>query len=264
MKKCAYCGEFRKLTNEHIFPDFFDKIFTKNWVTRQNNLKYIYQSEPKVKDVCAVCNNEILSKLDEYGKNITEKYLKNFIDRKVEFKYNYDLLLRWILKITYNASRAFGMTHIEYKEYLPYIMGKSNITNEIFMFVGVMKPSKDANEKIIYPNNISVGYLDLGGVSNNIQLNRMFYVKSYMFYLISWENKVDQNEFNKVQDLLKEKLGLQHIRPEKGRIELGINNSKIDYLTYRRQIAQPNKGVTLEQFNKIKTKLPEAELYIYK
>jgi hypothetical protein len=67
-----------------------------------------HQSEPVIRDVCEPCNSIKLSQLDNYLVEEFEKNFANIVQRGsgVEFKYSYQQLLRIILKISYNASRA--------------------------------------------------------------------------------------------------------------------------------------------------------------
>ena len=104
MKKCAYCDIKTKLTKEHIWP--------KCLITRMPNLTFRYigsqdkfvTSELVISDVCSKCNNEKLSKLDSYFCSLYDKYFKIFHEEKNQFifEYNYDLLLRSLLKIIFS------------------------------------------------------------------------------------------------------------------------------------------------------------------
>jgi hypothetical protein len=107
MKKCAYCGRQVALTKEHIWPK---NLISRNEMTHAYNPKTgkLYQSEPVIRDVCEPCNSIKLSKLDNYLAEEFEKTFANIVQRGsgVEFEYSYQQLLRVILKISYNASRA--------------------------------------------------------------------------------------------------------------------------------------------------------------
>lgn len=107
MKKCAYCGRQVALTKEHIWPK---NLISRNEMTHAYNPKTekLHQSEPVIRDVCEPCNGIKLSQLDNYLAEEFEKTFANIVQRGsgLEFKYSYQKLLRVILKISYNASRA--------------------------------------------------------------------------------------------------------------------------------------------------------------
>ena len=67
--------------------------------------------EAQIRDVCANCNNNHLSKLDSYSSDF---FKKNRIGKRVTNKkmanitYDYSLLSRVLLKMTYNVLRFKG------------------------------------------------------------------------------------------------------------------------------------------------------------
>jgi len=100
MTDCKYCGKERKLTREHIVPaymyDFQKELEIK--VTGWNEVAgKMVGGELKIKDVCAVCNNGVLSELDDYSKNLLQTsglLVQSYDKEQISFIYNYDLLLR--------------------------------------------------------------------------------------------------------------------------------------------------------------------------
>ena len=108
MGVCAYCGSDERLTREHLWPTSLHRRLMDVSEAKQNNfwlakLKKEIPSEPTVRDVCAHCNNIVLSALDRY---ICELYDRSFIHipsrhERVEFEYDYHRLKRWILKMCF-------------------------------------------------------------------------------------------------------------------------------------------------------------------
>jgi hypothetical protein len=68
----------------------------------------IHRGEPVIRDVCESCNSIKLSQLDTYLSEEFENTFAHIVHRgcDVEFRYSYHQLLRVVLKISYNASRA--------------------------------------------------------------------------------------------------------------------------------------------------------------
>ena len=106
---CVYCGQTAPLTREHIWPKWLHD-------TGEYSLKYhskpdkVLPSEHVIKDVCSQCNNGQLSELDSYAKSLHQRYFnKDYQSIKKEiFKYDFEKLSKWLLKVSYNSARAAG------------------------------------------------------------------------------------------------------------------------------------------------------------
>jgi hypothetical protein len=127
---CAYCGSNATLTREHVIPRFIYEVGYRGGsrsITGWNlAARKRIAAEQTIRDVCATCNSGPLSLLDSYGKKFLEgtgllegDYKQNTID----LTYDYALLARWLLKLSFNSSRRTG-NHTEVLSYfVPYILG---------------------------------------------------------------------------------------------------------------------------------------------
>lgn len=109
MPTCVYCGAVGPCTREHVVPRFlYDYVDTKTVDAWNESTKSRVGGQHTVKDVCGTCNSGALSVLDVYGKRFLEEngLLKPLYVSEVTLTYDYALLLRWLLKIIFNASRA--------------------------------------------------------------------------------------------------------------------------------------------------------------
>ena len=154
MDSCAYCFKKEKLTREHVIPKFLYN-FMKSCGGNQSgfNIKSnnIIKSEVTIKDVCCKCNNSELSKLDNYGKEFFKEndllvceYTKN----QATVNYNHDILLRWLLKISYNSFRAAHKNKNIYTKYINYIIKGtlSSDSNNIYLLIEMLSiTSNDEN-----------------------------------------------------------------------------------------------------------------------
>ena len=112
-RKCAYCGSVGQLTREHVFSRFFysrdakagyEKVISP--VNRHGKEKFV-QSELTIADVCSSCNSGFLSHLDQYGAKLYDEFF-DVIPKpgdRIKFRYEFDVLARWLLKLAYNAGR---------------------------------------------------------------------------------------------------------------------------------------------------------------
>jgi hypothetical protein len=130
MPICAYCGQERAATREHVIPAFvyaFQKRIEAHigWSEVAGRM---IQGEGKVKDVCAECNNTILGPLDDYGKGLltaTGILVPNFERTSLILQYDYNLLLRWLLKVSFNSSRCDGAHRHLFERHVPFILGSA-------------------------------------------------------------------------------------------------------------------------------------------
>lgn len=149
---CAYCGNTNALTKEHLWPAALHTRMQKIWESPGHNLFWLSRldrdipSEPTIKDVCSNCNNVILSKLDTYICDLFDKYFFRNINKgeKVCFKYDYDLLVRWLLKLSYNSCRINdGIDHFVFQPLLPYILGyNQKYAESVCVFLELSYPAR--------------------------------------------------------------------------------------------------------------------------
>lgn len=137
-KKCEYCEiEGEKLTKEHIIPKSIIDLFPECELSLSSDRQYI--GEAQIRDVCANCNNNILGKLDSYGKKMIEQYFNNINDKREnqDIEYDYDILLRWLLKIFYNCQRVSKRNVDWYKKNIDYILSGNSEFNRASLFMGL-------------------------------------------------------------------------------------------------------------------------------
>jgi len=190
MKECSYCGEFCVPTKEHIWPaGILQKSGSPDLALAPGG-KRLFKGEPQINDVCAECNNVRLSSLDSYLKEAYEKHFSVKIPFRetITFNYKYDLLLRGLLKISYNSHRAnndrrqIGL----FKELRSYILYGSD------------RPRSEVRLQIVTESKISVGgkevgvykldqfrsvLLDLGSDSPAGIMTRLIAFNSYWFFV---------------------------------------------------------------------------------
>lgn len=149
MAVCAYCKNKCVPSREHIIPSFlygYQKRYGGH-VGWNESAKKIIGSEGKIKDVCEVCNNGVLSRLDEYAKKfLTESgvFVENFLHKEKCISYNYNLLLRWLVKISFNSSRAAKNNSNLFEDYRGFILGDEDkeIDKRVFLLAGLLKPER--------------------------------------------------------------------------------------------------------------------------
>lgn len=191
MNACAYCGFPGSLTKEHIWPESLILKYESLKTYNPRTNKY-YIGDPVVKDVCAKCNNGRLSILDSYLSEIYDKYLGRLIDpgESAQLEYNYELLLRSLLKISFNSSRASQHEKSKslHKAFAQFILSGGYCSRVALRLqivtnsrrVDLIKGSEDAFK----PLAMRCAILAYDGPLARRFLVRMIAINSYWFYLI--------------------------------------------------------------------------------
>lgn len=117
------------MTREHVIPSFvyaFQKELGASMIGWNEVVGKMIPSQGTVKDVCASCNNNALSELDSYGKALLTQsglLVHNFTALRVTLAYDFDLLARWLLKVSFNSARTDGAHSHLFDGLEPYILG---------------------------------------------------------------------------------------------------------------------------------------------
>ena len=184
------------MTKEHIWPkciiDRMPELETKYLKSR--NL--FTPSDLVIKDVCADCNNKKLSTLDSYFCSLYDNYFKTFKEdaSPFVFKYDYDLLLRSLLKITYNSSRTVNRDRNDFEKYQQVILEGNIIRQDIVVKLDIIQPTLINNQKM-YPSSARCGVVQLPEENPNFLL-RVVSVNSYYFHLILSKSLIISSEMH--------------------------------------------------------------------
>jgi hypothetical protein len=121
-----------------------------------------------VRDVCEDCNGGPLSRFDDYASGLDRNYFTQIVEDspQIEFEYDFKLLLRWLLKVTYNDDRTRPPPY-ETKPFVPFILGnKPNPPFATTVLIGLITPGiTPAAERAkgfpptVEPESCGIGYL---------------------------------------------------------------------------------------------------------
>lgn len=160
-------------------------------------------AEMVISDVCAECNNTKLSELDSYFCSLYDSYFKEYHEEKkpFTFSYDYDLLLRSLLKITYNSSRTITRENNFLEKFKNLILNGGENSESIIIKLDIITPTILAEGKF-YPKSARCGKFDVGIKTDNFHL-RVISVNSFYFYiLISNDDYIPENIFPELQSLI--------------------------------------------------------------
>lgn len=142
-RTCAFCGVGKELTNEHVFPDCLQKTFEPITPTTTPAGEKAILSALEIHDVCALCYNGPLSQLDTHFCELNDLYFSKILKpgNRIRFQYDFDLLLRILLKISYNVARARKWPVEQWQEVTQYILGKAPCPVGFHIFLQLMVPT---------------------------------------------------------------------------------------------------------------------------
>ena len=209
--KCAYCDNTGKMSREHVIPDgFIEHMEPKKGITFLDKAPTkVINAEVTIKDVCSSCNNGYLSVLDSYALNLILKYNDkiSFHTKKIQFKYNYDLLTRWLLKVCYNSARTNDCQYDVslYEKNVDYIMNRGPAQNNIVVFVMFMGSEVEFNH-MKKDRTYDIGWFRIGSfrILENMTFycaNRIIMINSFAFLIVVLDNE-HNDEIEKIRKII--------------------------------------------------------------
>lgn len=179
------------MTKEHIWPKCIINRTPKLTNRLLGNQKKIIYGELTIADVCAKCNNGNLSNLDSYLCTLYDQYFFNYKSQEstVVLKYNYDLLLRSFLKISFNSLRTMKNGENYLSKYKDYILNGGQTPEDISILVELIPPSIVENQTI-HPHSVRSGEVKIEEVSDWVKI-RLISLNSFYFYLVIGDSLID-------------------------------------------------------------------------
>lgn len=208
---CAFCDlNNQKLTREHVIPDGFIRGMNREVTTTWSDKApvRVFKGDIVIKDVCAKCNNGILSTLDNYAIKAITKYNGEINEntKKIFFKYDFDHISRWLLKVLYNSARSSNSIYDSnvYKECAKYILegGTCKVDFSVYMQFIDLKVNKSKDELIYHFDKMSEYSVDhfrissfrIKGVTAYNCPMRLIIINSFVFFIIVYTKNTTQEE----------------------------------------------------------------------
>ena len=143
MLTCAYCDLPCPPTREHVVPRWYSETPGEADTFSARAPVTHLRGDLVVKDVCRSCNSGTLATLDAYGKGLYERYFTAaaYAGEIVEFEYDYDRLVRWLLKLSFNSARAQNADVRVLREFRKCILGQSPLTDRIRCWLHLVAPT---------------------------------------------------------------------------------------------------------------------------
>jgi len=237
---CVYCDGPGKRTREHVFPDFLLKAAERPGVFYSNAAKGYFEADAVVKDTCANCNNNILRALDSYASGLYKKYFARTLVTSRTIRFDFERLLRWVLKVTFNAQRAFDGTPRNLVHLRPYMLGQDARPSSVMLWGVVMQRTwVDGHWKSPRDyrcSDIRIPELSLG---LEVKFCHMLVINSFCF-IVAELVRADDAARDKLSMYLRHQLGAREIPAGAEVFEFDADFSKIDHVSHNIRQAQQN------------------------
>lgn len=197
---CAFCGQTRPLTREHIWP--------RGIIERAPNYdaRYIGKAEKfvgaelTVKDVCAECNSGALSSLDQYICNLWDAQFDRIASAREPrlFLYDHERLLRWLLKISYNSARANASDIDVLAKYRAFILGTASVPQQQEVRLELIRPYKRKGAPEIPPKSVRCCRIEIPANPVPEATLRLVAMNSFYFWILLWPEGIDVDQLRAV------------------------------------------------------------------
>jgi hypothetical protein len=220
-------------------------------------------SAPTVRDVCQTCNNGPLSYLDAYGSKLWRKYFAHALQAPVDvvFDYDYDLLRRWLLKISYNDARSSpnASAIIEaHRPFVPYILGAArHPPSAADVFIGVIhsvEATPDERDAGLPPTwhrqEVCLAHLPPPHrEQNRILLYRLISFQSYLFLIVCWNPRVSSPTRKRATREIMRDLAVVELVRRKRRVRIRTSSGDARRYTFEGTFGR-RRGETLADWRK--------------
>lgn len=198
---------------------------------------YTFKGDLVISDVCAECNNGPLSSLDASFLPYFKKQMLDYISQgdDVTFEYDYDLLLRELLKISFNSSRASvsgDSAKSVFEKYIPYILsGKGDVSGVAVSLMIVTSSvafpqAVNRSPKIVKPYLLRSAKVDGKNINDGKYIVRVVAFNSFWFHLLIPKTLVNSKARKEFWNEFKSKTHLHGVLLKKGFNSLKISKAE--------------------------------------
>jgi hypothetical protein len=199
MKRCAYCGNGGIFSKDHVWPKcFHDRLKGRSYAHYSPKSGRVHGGEYVIRDVCRKCNNNKLSKLDDYFCSLYDRYFndpKGF-DEVVVFEYDFDLLARCLLKIAFNTARSAGSESEPLERLAKYIL-EGGLRPDGVAIIGELVSPTYIGKKEIRPTMYRSILAKLLTPHGSEVLVRVVAVNSFFFHLLVARDIADISSYDR-------------------------------------------------------------------
>ena len=201
-----------------------------------------------VKDVCQKCNNGVLSELDSYGLELFKRYFGRIAEtgESVTFDYDYDRLLRWILKLSFNSARANNANDLQHlQKHRWYILGQRKRPARLALYLTlVFQHAVDEDTRaratqlgakisdLHTPDMLRIGRFTIQDSAWTPLVSRTTILQSFFFSFFWVSEKAPGSEITRLKGLFtKHQENAVFLAPDRERVRVSAGMSSSDAIT---------------------------------
>ncbi|MCG7867004.1 MAG: hypothetical protein JAY74_11625 [Candidatus Thiodiazotropha taylori] len=226
-KLCAYCRADTTLTKEHVWPSCFLDRMGREYAHYSPRSGKVHGADYVVRDVCSECNNKRLTPLDSYFCELFNSQLSEpkGAQESVELKYDYDLLCRALLKISYNTARSAGSETEPFEPFIKYVLTGEDRPYGLSLVVELVSPSfvrhDNGSVEEVRPTMYRSARGELRTKHGTAVLVRVVAVFSFFFHILLTRHPQDRGAFQMAtNEFLAEIDGTMLLDPTKDSVQL--------------------------------------------
>jgi hypothetical protein len=238
---CAYCGSVTDLSNEHLFPKFLHERSQGSMISVARTAvgDKAVGGELKIGDVCMRCNNGPLASLDNYVCNLHDRFYRAIVHSgdRVDFRFEFERLLRWLLKTAFNIARARGGAIESSTDLANYILNGTKRPKGFRVFLQLIIPTPTSSREWLNMPNVpeippAPARVDFLDVRILVGFNIAFILSqnSYLFHVFKEDYRMPRSVRTPIwKNLLKNKPGAYEITDKHRAI---VYSSSLDFMTF--------------------------------
>lgn len=233
---CAFCKRQSRLTQEHLFPKSLlenkkrERKPERSMTFLAKRNKFLVDTELTIGDVCAVCNNGVLSNLDGYFNEIYKRYICNYValGQSKRFTYDFDRLARWLLKTSYNVARVHNSPdRSSLEKCVDFILHGKPKPKGLSIFLLLVTPHKIKDSMVLRPSLRDIKEIkpdvlratrgDIYSPNPGKIIFRIVHINSYLFLCLVPDQESYQAAqwYRDLKDIKKRYPGIYQLRSNK-------------------------------------------------
>lgn len=260
---CAYCEQQQPLTREHLWPKSLLALWNERMDSHLVARKTIVKFDPVIKDVCARCNNGVLSQLDAAAIAVIRRHMSAYVDEvrpTVVVAGDWLLFQRWLLKLVFNIARA-GSTQdivLRHRRLRPLVLGGPSSVR-VATYVQVVRPAPVPAHLVsrmptefmlnghLVPAQLRYARIaDPRYVGNSIDAT-LIGIRSFYFYILIGADDLSRAEWRRQLRTFEERLDTPHLLPRR-EATLTLRASSKDWISLVEPSVIANWETLLERY----------------
>jgi hypothetical protein len=149
MPLCSYCDQEQPLVREDLIPEWFH-THVPAWDEPARARGWMVRTDLQVDDICTDCHDR-LARPARYGRQLFEEQLVRYLyaDSAEGFVPDHPMLVRWLLRLSYDAARLHGEELGVLAQYRDVATGRAEVPPELQLWLRTITPTRGEADAIL-------------------------------------------------------------------------------------------------------------------